>query len=202
MNPEPRTSEPVNAYEYLNRFTLIVGDVKSGKTAVTRQILKAFCRTTGGTATVVDLAPDIKPEDLPGKGQTKSVGGRLKVQPSTGVRYYHAQIHPPRLRARDEKEAAELAAQNLRTIDTLFAEALTGNSDALFINDCSLYLHAGNPAILLDWIRTCRTAVVNGYVGQFFDESSISIREREGMEFLMRRCDRLIKLSSTTGGTT
>ena len=197
-----KESVNISIEEYLNRFTLIVGDVKSGKTAVTRQILEVFCRTTGGTATVVDLAPDIRLEDLQGKGQTKSVGGKLKVQPSAGVRYYHAQIHPPRLRARDEKEAEQLAAQNLRTIDTLFEKALKGKADALFINDCSLYLHAGSPAILLQWIRTCRTAVVNGYVGRFFDESSISIREREGMEFLMRRCDRLIKLSSTTGGTT
>jgi hypothetical protein len=181
---------------------LIVGDVKSGKTAVTRQILKAFCRTIGGTVKVVDLAPDIRPEDLQDKGQTQSVGGRLKVQPFTGVRYYHAQIYPSRLRARDEKEAEELAAQNLRTIETLFEKALKGKADALFINDCSLYLHAGSPAILLEWIRTCRTVVVNGYVGQFFDESSISIRESEGMEFLMRHCDRLIKLSSTTGGIT
>ena len=114
---------------------------------------------------------------------------------SERIRYYHPRIYPPRLRARDESEADALAAENLRIIDALLDKALLEDTDAIFINDCSLYLHSGRSAKLLDLIHSCPTSVVNGYLGRSFSISSISIRERNEMKFLIRHCDRLIKMS-------
>lgn len=188
-------SEKITIEEFVNRFTLIIGDVNSGKTRMAGQILKVFCKVIGGRVAVIDLAPDIQPQDLAGRIKRAAVGGRLQVPGSNMVRYYHDQIHPPRLRAGDEKEAEALAAQNLRTIDAIFETALMQKSDALFINDCSLYLHAGSSFKFLEYIRSSPTSVVNGYFGRFFNKSSISIQERTGMKFLMRNCDRLIRLS-------
>lgn len=190
-----KKSENISIEEFLNRFTLIVGDVNSGKTRMAGRMLEIFCETVGGRVTVIDFAPEITGQDLAGTIKTTAVGGRLQVPASKAVRYYHARIHPPRLRARDEKQAEVLAAENRHTIEALFADALTQTSDALFINDCSLYLHAGKASRLLEWIRSRPTSVVNGYFGQFFSNSSISTQERSGMEFLMRHCDRLIRLS-------
>ena len=185
----------LTADEFINRFTMIVGEINSGKSTLTQQILQVLWRTTESIITVVDLAPEITPQDLESSNQTMAIGGALQTSHSKRVRYFHPRIYPPRLRAKNESEAEALAAENLRTIDALLDKAMLEDTDALFINDCSLYLHSGRAAKLLDVIHSCPTAVVNGYLGRFFSNNSISIRERNGMNFLMRHCDRLIKMT-------
>ena len=174
---------------------MIIGEINSGKTTLTQQILEVFCMATGSIVTVVDLAPEITPQDLEAQNKTTAIGGALQLPDSVRIRYYHPRLDPPRLRARDESEAEALAAENLRTIDALLDKASLKDTDAIFINDCSLYLHSGRASKLLDLIQSCPTSVVNGYFGRFFSSGSISIRERDGMKFLIRHCDRLIKVS-------
>jgi len=190
MKKDPK----IDTEYFLNRFTLIVGDINSGKTTLTGKILDNFCRDIGGVVTIVDLAPEIRIQDLEEKASAKAVGGKLDVPISKTVRYYHERIHAPRLRARDENEARKLAAENVRTIDALFSIAAKGKSDAIFVNDCSLYLHCGCASKLLKLIRSSPTSVVNGYFGRFFNDSSISIHERKEMENLINHCDRLVRL--------
>lgn len=190
MKKDPK----IDSADFLNRFTLVVGDINSGKTTLTGAILDNFCRNIGGVVTVIDLAPEIRIQDLGAKFSAKAVGGKLEVPISKTVRYYHEQIHAPRLRARDENEARKLAAENVRTIDALFSKAAKRKSDAIFVNDCSLYLHCGSASKLLKLIRSSPTSVVNGYFGRFFNDSSISIHERKEMENLMDHCDRLVRL--------
>ena len=74
-----KKSENISIEEFLNRFTLIVGDVNSGKTRMAGRMLEIFCETVGGRVTVIDLAPEITAEDLEGKVNTSVVGGRLQV---------------------------------------------------------------------------------------------------------------------------
>jgi hypothetical protein len=90
---EFKKPEKIEAEEFINRFTMIVGDINSGKTALTQQILEIFCRTTVSTVTVVDLAPEITPQDLEAQDKTMTIGGRLQIPISRGVRYYHPRIH-------------------------------------------------------------------------------------------------------------
>jgi hypothetical protein len=185
----------ISIQEFLNRFTLIVGDIKSGKTRLAGQMLESYCETVDDRVAVIDLAPEITAQDLEDNLKNNAVGGRIQVPVSKAVSYHHARVHPPRLRAASDQAAEALAAENLQTIEALFSDALMQTSSALFINDCSLYLHAGSGRKLLEWIRSRPTSVVNGYYGRFFGNSSLSNRERDGMEFLMQRCDRLIRLS-------
>ena len=189
-----RLSGNIIAEKFIHRFTLIVGDINSGKTTLTKQVLDVLCKANAGVVTVFDFAPEITPQDLEAHKQTAFLGGPLQTPDSEDIRYYRPRIHPPRLRGRDESEAEALAAENLRAIEALLDKELSNDTDAIFINDCSLYLHSGSASRLLEVILGCPTSVVNGYLGRFFDDSSISIKERDGMEFLMRHCDQLIKL--------
>ncbi len=189
-----------DAHEFLKRFTLIAGDVNAGKTTLTLQILEAVRRETDSRVTVVDFAPEMPPCHANGDGGTAAVGGALQVPASPRVRYRRPRLHPPRLTAKNEAEAGVIAVENQRAVETLFETGVLVGADALFINDCSLYLHNGGAARLLDWIRQAPTTVVNGYFGDFFGGCAISRREKEGMEFLMRRCDRLIRLTSRNKG--
>lgn len=189
-----RGGSQVNASELFERFTLIAGEVNSGKTTFTGRLLDAYCQARKARVAVVDMAPNIPRTDVKGQAATSGVGGRLKVQISPYIRYFHQRIHAPRIMGRDEGEALGFAAENERLIARLFSDALRARPDAVFVNDCSLYLHAGDATRLLEWIKRPATAVVNGYYGGSLGDGLISRREREGMQYLMNRCDRLIML--------
>ncbi len=187
-------SSAIQIEDFIGRFTLIVGDVNSGKTTLTRNIFDTYCRDKGGPISVVDLAPTFPPSNIADVKGKEEVGGKLDVSSSPGVRYFHGLIHAPRLTAKSEAEAETLAKANARTIENLFMEALKDETEAVFVNDCSLYLHAGNPKKLLQWIRSARTAVVNGYEGRSLGEGPLTVRERDGMAFIIGECDHLIRL--------
>ena len=190
---------PVSVDKLLGRFTLIIGDINTGKTTLTQKMLDLYCLQEGVRAVVVDLAPTIVASNS--KGTTQGIGGMLKVFESPGVRLYHCRIHAPRLNARNEREARKLAAENVRRIESLFESALSEGAEGLFVNDCSLYLHAGSAEKFLGWIRSLPTAVVNGYYGSSLGSGPISDREREGMNHLINRCDRLIRLKNQSKRT-
>jgi hypothetical protein len=176
--------------DILNRFMLIVGEVNRGKTTLTRRIFELYHQHHGGPVTIVDLAPSIAPALDAGEG----IGGKLSILASPGIGYFHDRIHAPRIESKSEREALALAEENRLVIESLFEKAFEENVKALFVNDCSLYLHAGDARKLLGWIRQSETAVVNGYHGKSLGEGPISTRETKGMIYLMEHCDRLIQL--------
>ncbi len=176
-----------------NRFTLIIGEVNTGKTTITQSILDAFCAVENEKIAVVDLAPHSLPSH-PGGGSS-GVGGRMRNLENKHVRYLHGSLHAPRLEAEDESEAVILAKQNAKMIESLFEQALKEEPDAFFVNDCSLYLHAGKPDKMLTWLRSVKTAVVNGYYGDSLGGGALSERERAGMDQLIQKCDRVIHLT-------
>lgn len=193
MNPMTSNKSPLSPEKFLHRFTLIIGEVNTGKTTLTQKILDAFFQVGEGRTAVVDLAPDIGPSDL--KGRTAGIGGTLKATWHGRVRYYHCPIHAPRLQGKDELEALRLAEENARLIESLFEQALGEEVDALFVNDCSLYLQSGEPEKLIRWIDSAETAIVNGYDGKSLGPGILSTRERAGMADLINHCDRLIRLT-------
>jgi hypothetical protein len=176
--------------DILNRFVLIVGEVNRGKTTLTRRLLNLYCQQHGGPVTVVDIAPSMPMRSKTGSG----IGGRLSLSPSPGIRYFYDSIHAPRLESKDEREALELAEQNCRMIESLFEKAFQETVKALFVNDCSLYLHAGDPKKMLQWVRASETAVLNGYYGESLGPGPVTDREKAGMEYLMKHCDCVVRV--------
>ncbi len=179
--------------DFLHRFTLIIGEVNTGKTTLTQKILDALSSKGGARIAVVDLAPHIISSDL--KGRTAGIGGTLRATEDNRLNYYHCPVHAPRLQGKDEFEALRLADENARLIEFLFEKALEGKVDALFVNDCSLYLQAGESEKLIRWIGSAGTAIVNGYYGEALGTGILSTRERAGMDDLIEHCDHLIRLT-------
>jgi hypothetical protein len=180
----------ISAEDILNRFVLVVGEVNRGKTTLTGSILELYRQRRRGPVTVLDLAPSMA---LTSKSDS-GIGGRLSLSPSPGVRYFCDRIHAPRLESKDGKEALALAEENRRVIESLFQKAFEENVEALFVNDCSLYLHAGDPERMLQWVRVARTAVLNGYYGESLGPGPVTDREKAGMEYLMKHSDRVIRV--------
>lgn len=174
----------MNIRDYLDKKTLILGDVNSGKTTLTREILDGFCRQgLGGRIAVMDFAPEIPEEVLRRRGLA-GVGGRLEPPGGCGAATLHAAIVAPRLTSSSEEEAMEKAGRNRKVIEGLFHRFESLERDILFINDASLYLQAGELDRITGLLEKTGTVVVNGYFGEKLGRGELSRREREAMEGL------------------
>jgi hypothetical protein len=180
--------------DVLGKWILITGDVNTGKTTLTRNIMEDLCRRgLSSRIVIVDMAPDI-PEEIALKKGLKGVGGKLMPAGWEDVVYLAARIRPPRLSSKTEEEALLIAGMNKRGIDGLLDEFQRTERDILFINDMSIYLQAGNATDLLQRIRAAATVVANGYYGQKLGTGVLSIREAAEMELLMGAFPYCVKL--------
>lgn len=173
--------QDIDLGDFLNRKTLILGDVNTGKTTLTRKVLEAFCRNGWGERiAVLDMAPEIRVEPAGGQGLA-GVGGKLTPPEGTGVLYLSGRFEPPRLSSKTEEEALLKARRNQLKIEMLLQNLDCGKRDILFINDASMCLQSGSAEYLIARISETGTAVVNGYWGERLGGGIISERERSEM---------------------
>ncbi len=170
----------------IGKWTLIVGEVNTGKTTLSAKILESLCaHGLASRIAVVDLAPEI-PEDLATGKKVKGAGGKLIPPSMTEVIYLSARLVPPRLSsASEEEEALAKAAENARKIDRLFRDFNGFDRDILFVNDVSVYLHAARAEKLIGQMSKASTLVANGYYGRKLGGGAISEAERREMDVLI-----------------
>lgn len=169
----------IHPEEYLDRKTLILGDVNTGKTTLTRGILDALlrCRDLAGRVAIVDMAPDI-PVDLAKEKGLVGVGGKLMPPEGHDVLYLGGQLQPPRLSSKTEKEAIEKARRNRHVIEELFRNPDLRARDILLVNDVSIYLQAGTAESLIRELDRAATVIANGYWGERLGGGTLTERER------------------------
>ncbi|MCX5821659.1 MAG: hypothetical protein NT047_17385 [Deltaproteobacteria bacterium] len=170
--------------DYLNRKTLILGDVNTGKTTLTRKVLEALCRPDlGGRIAIVDMAPEV-PEKLAKEKGLTGVGGKLMPPEGHDILYLGGHFEPPRLSSKTEEEAMEKAQQNRRIIEGLFRKLDGQSRDIMLINDVSMYLQAGTTENLIRWLDRTATVIANGYWGKRLGGGTLTERERTETEKL------------------
>jgi hypothetical protein len=167
-----------------NRKTIIMGEVNTGKTAYSVEVLKRFKERGETEIAVIDMAPE----------SIKGIGGKMPNEAVRDVRYYSVQVVAPRLTGKTEDEIQSLASHNAKSIEDAFGEYEKGPSKVLFINDISLYLQAGGLTRLYSVLNSTPTVVMNGYYGDSLGGGKLGKRERKNMEELERECDTVIKL--------
>jgi len=163
-----------------------VGEVHSGKTLSTLKIFREWRRSGTESIAVLDLAPE----------KIDRVGGKMPFteEEKDGILYLSPRIVPPRLLGKSEEEIRRLAEENRQRIDQALRTLQPSAPSVLFINDISLYFHAGDAEKIWLILEKISTVVMNGYYGRYFGSSPLSQRERAEMEFLMARCDRVLFL--------
>lgn len=176
----------MNNINFRNRKTLILGDVNSGKTTRTAEILSSFIEEGEQAIAVLDFAPE----------KSGGVGGKMPLSEEIRgkIWYVSPRIVPPRLTAKTEDEAWEMARENFRQIEETFSNLPPTKWQVFILNDVSIYLQAGNADRLLFHLTPIPTVVMNGYYGGFFKESALSRREREEMDALISSCDQVLYL--------
>ncbi|GAH81027.1 unnamed protein product, partial [marine sediment metagenome] len=173
---------------------LIMGDVNTGKTMMTKELLDEAIELDPGEVTVIDMAPrSFILKDI-------SFGGVLEGLEDYDVRCLMSDdIRTPRLSAETSEELLKLADHNRYEIDGLLDEFQADPSKILFINDVSIYLQYGELERLWDTIKLAETFVANGYLGTRLEEdlgTGVSARERRLMGELASRMDIVIDSSS------
>jgi hypothetical protein len=175
----------INAHDYLGSRTLIMGDVNSGKTSLTRSIAEAIIRTgDSGQMVVLDLAPET----------TKGIGGTLKLPESHCCRLLRCAVTPPRLTGTTAAEIQALAEQNAQAIEPLLETAGKTRGEVLVVNDASLYLQAGPLDRLTAVMAAYATVMVNAYFGRSFRPAPFTQFERDQVNALAQWCDHVIRL--------
>lgn len=177
----------------LGKRVLIIGDVGTGKTELTRRLLlEAVEEGYEGIITVMDMAP--RATTIRGL----SVGGMLVNPDDLGVRCLGVDdIRTPRLSASNAEELLRLADYNRTEIEKLLGRFTADPTDILFINDISIYLQRGDLELLWSTLMKVETVVANGYMGEKLKDdlgTGISAREEEMMVRLTDRMDVVIHL--------
>ncbi|MCX5823342.1 MAG: hypothetical protein NTY86_07530 [Deltaproteobacteria bacterium] len=168
----------IHPEDYLSRKTLILGDVNTGKTTLTRKVLEALCRRDlGGRIAIVDMAPEV-PEKLAKEKGLPGVGGKLTPPEGHDILYLGGHFEPPRLSSKTEEEAMEKARQNRRIIEGHFRKLDLQTRDILLVNDVSIYLQAGTTDNLTRRLDRAATVIANGYWGKRLGGGTLTERER------------------------
>ncbi len=174
-----REMPEIHVEDYLSRKSLILGDVNTGKTTLTRAVLEALLRRRdlGSRIAIVDMAPEI-PEKLANERGLSGVGGKLMPPEGRDILYLGGRFEPPRLSSRTEKEALQKALYNRRRIDSLFDSLDFQSRDILLVNDVSIYLQAGTAEKLTRWLDRAATVIANGYWGNMLGGGTLTEQER------------------------
>lgn len=182
----------IDISNYLGRWTLILGEVNTGKTSLCRDVLlQMLQRGLAGRIEIIDLAPEI-PETMMINRKMKGIGGKLLPPEKENVIYLSAPLVPPRLTSKTEEEAIEKAQQNALKIMNLLEEYNRFARNILFVNDISLSLQAETAERVVKLMRKAETVVANGYYGKKLGGSILSQRERQEMELLKKYFHQII----------
>ena len=170
--------------ELTGSLTLIAGEVNSGKTRLLARLIAAFASAGVEPLALMDMAPET----------TRGIGGKLPPPPGVELRVYAPPIAAPRLTGQTPAEVLALAQENAARLEEGFADYLAHPATALFINDVSLYLQAGDPKRLYAVLAATPTVVLNGYLGQSLGGGELGRVEQERMAELAGRCQRVIRV--------
>lgn len=181
--------------DYWGKRTLIIGDVGTGKTKLTVELLEEAVRKSHGEEiTIIDMAPATT------FVKDRKIGGKLSehTEATKSVRYLTPEkVETPRLRAQSAEELLELVRLNEERIKPLLTRYIENPTPILFINDISIYLQQGSAEPVLSAAKKAETFIANGYYGRYFAfdyGTGVSKVEKELIDTLGERMDIVIKL--------
>lgn len=192
------TSRGLRFSKLLGAKTLILGEVKSGKTKLTAELLKeAVDLGYAARIAVLDLSPAARSPS--GEIIGAPLTAYVKIPPL--IKYLRPpRVRAPRIEGRNVEEVLKLAMENAKVIGRLIEEFLKEPKEILFVDDVSLYLHAGKLGRLLSALSRASTAILNGYYGNRLSDdkgSGISLKERRLMEKLAEKMDLIVRMEGS-----
>lgn len=144
----------------VGKKVLIKGEAQTGKTKLLERLIREAISCQTIPISLIEMAPVHL-----GRGNLE-VGGRVAVKGVRGLRYYVPdEVFAPRLQGRSAGEVLEMAKKNAVRIGEILENYLEAPTPILFINDLTIYLHAGDPETLRRAISSAETFVGTAYAG-------------------------------------
>ncbi|MDW7971541.1 MAG: hypothetical protein RMI53_06795 [Nitrososphaerota archaeon] len=164
----------VDFKELIGKKAIIKGEAGSGKTRLTEKLInEAINFFPPSEITIMDFAP---PRILM-EGFT--IGGNINV-PSGVIHLRPEKIYAPRIEGKTKEEVLEFAKRNAESIEKIFSLYKRNPTKVLFINDITIYFHAGSLENLLNIIELSNTFICNAYEGKrLSDDKGSGVSERE-----------------------
>ncbi len=163
-----------------SRFSvLIYGETGTGKTSLTRVMVRLLASLAPGGVFIADFAPD-------------KAGVGAPLGPVEGVVYRRPSgLRAPRLESGgDCRVMMELARVNARLTEAVLMEYIENPLPALVVNDLTIHVHAGDGDLVYETMEKARVFVANAYYGsRLRDDCGLSERERRFVEELAGRVD-------------
>lgn len=179
----------------LGKKVLITGDVGSGKTRLTLELLEDAIRLGySDEITIIDMAPArVEVNRITVGGKLIEFSNKLE-----GIRYlFPKRVATPRLSAKSANELLHLVDLNEKHIRPILKEYQDKPTPILFVNDISIYLQSGFAELIISVIAIAKTFIANGYYGRRLEpdfKTGISNIERKLMIKLSNNVDVAIKL--------
>ena len=180
--------------DYAHKRVLIKGEAGSGKTLLMHKILlQAVESLPKGSVALIDMAPERKVFG------GRKIGGAINVEDLVSKLNYMRpeKLRAPRLEGKTSDKVSQLAKENAEKIDVFLDRFIDAPSDVLFMNDLTIYLHAGSFKKIRRVIEKVDTFIGNAYEGVLLAEdfgSGISENERRLLNKLEKSMDVIISI--------
>ncbi len=180
----------MNVELFLNKYTLVIGDVGKGKTKLTGDFIKELIRLGyDGDLYIIDLAPNVR-----------NIGSRLSKYVygfRNSIYRYSREIRAPRVEAKDSRMLKEYIERNYRVALEFFKDFVKSGRKILVVNDLSIFLHYAEVEEVLRYIEHSDTFFGNCYYGEHIIDqfgTGIDRIERKKVLELTKYMDNVIKL--------
>jgi hypothetical protein len=148
--------------DIIGKRVIITGEVGVGKTRLLASLIDEAASESGLSVVVLDLAPEARLGSEIIGASVKTYARKLHL-----VKYLRPDtLYAPRLQGRSREEVLDLAAKNALTIKPLLISITSNPPDALFIDDLTIYLQAGDIEPLTKLIGITRTFIATAYKGK------------------------------------
>ena len=170
--------------DIIGKRVIITGEVGVGKTRLLAHLIDEAASEPDLKVVVLDLAPEVRIGSETIGASVKTYSKRLHL-----VNYLRPNtLYAPRLQGRSREEVLELAAKNAYSIEPNLITLAKNPPDALFVNDLTIYLHAGKMETLTKLVSILRTFIATAYKGKrLIDDkgSDLSKVEKSRLEALL-----------------
>ena len=170
--------------DLIGKKVILTGEIGAGKTRLLASIIDEAASHSDLKVVVLDLAPEVHIGSETIGASVKTYSKKLQqvkyLRPTT--------VYAPRLQGRSREEVLDMAAKNASSIEPLLISLASNPPDTLFIDDLTIYLHAGKIEPLTKLISTVRTFIATAYKGKkLLDDkgSGLSSIEKSRLESLL-----------------
>ncbi len=181
----------LNGKDIIQKKTLIMGDVNTGKTVLAAKLLRDLILVAKPEEiTVIDFAPE----------KLGQIGGKIKDYTEMDkVSYFSPKtVYAPRVMGKSAIEIMKLAKLNMENMTPYLDCFLKNSSKILLLNDVTLYLHCGKLTKILECMQLSETVLVTAYYGSKLADdkkTGINKREKQAIDSLLNHTDLIIDLN-------